>query len=214
MTEDGIHPRFGTMRGWGIVSGAPLGSIEERAEILWGIARESRRPFEPWPIAQTILRAMTVELMTAFCLNAKPPTPALLKLLTWATGLSSTRFLEDPFLVYEGRDGRGQSVDEETRAHAEAVDAWHLARNGKLMSQNALAKTAAISQPTARAWQNDSEYLGFVQMLSKEADWSRADEAPKRDDLDLRAIANARAYFKMARSFDQKAGEQGEIQPL
>jgi len=209
--EAEIHPAFGAMRWWALVSNAPLeGAIEDRAASLWAIVDKHReRLAGSWPIKPQIIKGMTLELVAAFALAAKPLTPAALKLSAWAMDLPPT-FLRNTFPLYSGRDGKGQGADPSLRALAELLDARSFYVFGKFTSINWLAKAVNVSRSTVRAWRSDAVYSDLVRLLSKDLDWAKVDESAKQGQLDLSAVEAARAHSRMAQNFELLAAEEGK----
>jgi hypothetical protein len=150
---------------------------------------------------------MTLELVAAFALAAKPLTPTALKLAAWAMDVRQA-FLRDTFPLYQGRDGKGQGVDTSLKVLAELIDARSFYTLGKLTSINALAKAVGVSRQTVRDWRSDPTYDDYVMSLSKDLDWAKVDESAAQGRLNLNALAKGRAYHQMAADFERSASEE------
>jgi hypothetical protein len=153
------------MEYWHLVKRAPKGSIAERAESLWRmVEKEAARKYQKWPIPQSTLRVMTIELAAAFAIAGQPMTPPMLKLLAWAMGVAP-KSLRDPISIYSGHDGKGQAVESSRREQAEIFDAHHFREHGKLAPINTLAKAAGINRDTVRRWRAEPEYETHIHLI-------------------------------------------------
>lgn len=161
-----VYRNFGEMEFWGFVKGAPTGSRAMRASELLAIINENDPlPASRWPIAQPVVRAMTLELAASFAVGRESMTGEMLKLLAWAIGVPAG-FLHDPVPTYSGHDGKGQGVELNCHARARYLDTVHLYRSGKGMSENALARAVGVDRKTIRAWRGEPGYQETAQRLA------------------------------------------------
>ena len=172
-----IYPSFGSLGSWRAALDEEnpeheklLGEPAKRAQTLLNWVEKHRDSTAPWPLPQTVIRGMAIELAAHFARTEGQLPEPVLRLLSWSSGLPSG-FLSDTAEFFEGGWKGGRPPKSRTaKSTAAWLDRLHHQATGELMPVKTMTRRiasllgaeAAPARSTIRQWREEADYLAFT----------------------------------------------------